>query len=295
MKDSFQPIDHKSTFVLYICYLSDTYEPKLWTGGHDNTVSRRFEWVANSEVFSYSYWNEREPNNKEEHCVMMFSSALLWNDGPCSTPLGFVCEANPLINEKSAELATLKASFDNQTELLAKKMEELGALKQQLGMVKKDIELETSLRFEIDDLKNIYRKGFEELKLKLTERDLQQQSIKENEMVLKDLYAELKTIKNSKTILTNQSVPLQISTETDEVPEPLENYPVENEYNPSAISPSVPEALLKAKTMELEDLKKTNDKLLNQLFAVLMKSYENDTNRNASNKPVILLQQLNKN
>lgn len=85
----------------------------LWTGGHDNTNSRKFEWISNSQLFDYTNWFKGEPNDKKERCVEMIYPNLNWNDVPCDAQRGYVCEEIPAVAEKRREIKLLKEVYEN--------------------------------------------------------------------------------------------------------------------------------------------------------------------------------------
>ncbi|XP_073822445.1 uncharacterized protein [Musca autumnalis] len=88
--------------------------PRVWIGGHDQIKSRQFQWISNSQIFEYTNWREREPNNNNEHCVEMIYPSLKWNDARCDAKHGFICEDMPAVKEKNREIKLLKEAYENQ-------------------------------------------------------------------------------------------------------------------------------------------------------------------------------------
>ncbi|XP_073822448.1 uncharacterized protein [Musca autumnalis] len=91
---------------------------QVWIGGHDLKNSRSFEWISNSQAFSYTFWYKDEPNSKEENCVEMTYPNMGWNDVRCSRSRGFICEETPGVLEKKQEIKTLKGELATQKLLL---------------------------------------------------------------------------------------------------------------------------------------------------------------------------------
>lgn len=65
-----------------------------WIGG--NSLSTKFRWFHNRELFTYSDWAGGEPNNddSEEFCVELRENKdYKWNDQECFTANCYVCES----------------------------------------------------------------------------------------------------------------------------------------------------------------------------------------------------------
>ncbi|XP_077991018.1 perlucin-like [Glandiceps talaboti] len=66
----------------------------LWTGLTDRDVEGAFRW-ADDSVITYSNWNVHQPDNGAgiEDCVQLRRQyGGNWNDQPCETKCGFVCQ-----------------------------------------------------------------------------------------------------------------------------------------------------------------------------------------------------------
>lgn len=233
---------------------------------------------------------------------------MYWNDAPCSYEMGFICESNPLLKVKNAELALLQGSLDAQTKQLKLTAEQMGALKKELELSEKSLEeLKTPAQnlTNKSDADHICKSSFEDLKLYLDachtslltflneKTDLLVKGQKEIcplktesdirfNQSLQEILSELSIIKNSSDL---QSYNLLQQTDILAfLKKSQEDKQLITSSNPDPISCAVQSAILKAKNDELETLKKTNDILLTQLFAALMKSYETSFNRTTTNK-----------
>ncbi|XP_070539201.1 perlucin-like protein [Ptychodera flava] len=70
------------------------HQRHIWIGVTDVEVEGVWVWVDGSPL-TYSNWMPGEPNNagKREHCAHLYSNQHgKWNDYPCSTRFGFICE-----------------------------------------------------------------------------------------------------------------------------------------------------------------------------------------------------------
>ncbi|XP_075158351.1 C-type lectin mosGCTL-1-like [Haematobia irritans] len=70
--------------------------PQLYIGANDLHEYRDFVWVSKGDIFTYTNWEENEPNNYKglnERCVHIgFHGDAKWNDVNCSRKYGFICE-----------------------------------------------------------------------------------------------------------------------------------------------------------------------------------------------------------
>lgn len=261
--------------------------------------------MSTGQVFTYTNWNNGEPNNEDEHCVMILArNALVWNDALCSSEMGYICEEHPLFKEKNVEIALLKESLEIQTNLLMDKVEELGALKREF-MAKPQEILENQAR-ELASMLSIQEKNFDQLKQNqeqfISMENSSQSQITELKHILEEIktsvdkefeknfkerrqdFIDLKLLSEYQTsYMLNQT---QMLTVMEKVEENIQSEVGKILQNPNILNPisyAVQEAMLRVKIEELEALKKTNEMLINQLFAVLAKSYEANMSRSGDN------------
>jgi hypothetical protein len=68
----------------------------VWIGGTDDPTENLWRWI-NGEAMGYTNWRTDEPNNGngnfEEDCMIIEGdNGGLWDDRPCDTLFGFICE-----------------------------------------------------------------------------------------------------------------------------------------------------------------------------------------------------------
>ncbi|XP_075155822.1 lectin subunit alpha-like [Haematobia irritans] len=71
--------------------------PNLWIGGNDLGEEGTFIWSSTGNRFEFSNWQKGQPDNykNNEHCVHYYTiTDFEWNDAPCSSKMGFICEEN---------------------------------------------------------------------------------------------------------------------------------------------------------------------------------------------------------
>uniref|UniRef100_A0A1I8PKR8 C-type lectin domain-containing protein n=1 Tax=Stomoxys calcitrans TaxID=35570 RepID=A0A1I8PKR8_STOCA len=234
-------------------------EPKLWLGGHDNAVSRRFEWISTGETFRYSNWHKNEPNNNAENCVMTFDRTLQWNDAPCSTKLGFVCEANPMLLEKAAELKTLKDVLESEIKILTEQSGNLTkSLETQLQEKETElIMLRASLQIQGEEIKQM-KKNLDQSAFVVSDIPTLYETSSHDP--IEDVNAENVPVISYKDVRASNVLPDKVENCED-------------------VSHAVNAALLKVANEDLLNQKKANELLAKQYFAVIMKSYEAFANR----------------
>uniref|UniRef100_A0A1I8PWF5 C-type lectin domain-containing protein n=1 Tax=Stomoxys calcitrans TaxID=35570 RepID=A0A1I8PWF5_STOCA len=88
--------------------------PGLWIGGNDNDLTDRYEWYATGEIFTLTYWGPAQPKRGVNHCILIWED-FKWHDWPCTNKLGFVCEENRFLKQKSQEVEALKKELDDKT------------------------------------------------------------------------------------------------------------------------------------------------------------------------------------
>ncbi|KAL4230663.1 hypothetical protein ACF0H5_011039 [Mactra antiquata] len=78
----------------FLSKLRDDYNLEhTWLGGSDLVREGVWTWQASEQEFSFTSWNPGEPNNaNSEHCVIMGSSGVGWNDLGCGRLLSYICE-----------------------------------------------------------------------------------------------------------------------------------------------------------------------------------------------------------
>ncbi|XP_075150759.1 lectin subunit alpha-like [Haematobia irritans] len=88
--------------------------PSFWIAGHDNAIDLRYEWATTGELFTFTNWGPSQPDRlgNREHCILIWQGTWEWFDLPCDHKLGFICEENRYIKEKSHEIAELKKKYD---------------------------------------------------------------------------------------------------------------------------------------------------------------------------------------
>ncbi|XP_077984195.1 perlucin-like [Glandiceps talaboti] len=70
----------------------------LWIGLSDRAAEGVWKWIDNTRV-TYSNWIPGQPSNYQgrEDCGHLWKGTYdgKWNDAPCSSKMGFICEKNP--------------------------------------------------------------------------------------------------------------------------------------------------------------------------------------------------------
>ncbi|XP_070570789.1 perlucin-like protein [Ptychodera flava] len=92
MRANLAVIDDAEENLFLKQYTQNIYH--IWIGLSDVDVEGSWEWEDGSKV-SYTNWNTGEPNDAGgiEDCAHFWSSLDgKWNDYPCTTRMGFVCE-----------------------------------------------------------------------------------------------------------------------------------------------------------------------------------------------------------
>ena len=84
---------------LYDWAQSDMPNQPIWIGGKSVTTWGDWSW-ADGAAWSYTNWGTGYPNNYQgdQDCVYMGGPAAAggyWDDGKCSSALGFFCSASP--------------------------------------------------------------------------------------------------------------------------------------------------------------------------------------------------------
>ncbi|KAM9807335.1 uncharacterized protein ACBT44_014323 [Syngnathus typhle] len=71
-----------------------TYYDRVWIGLSDLAHEGKWKWVNGDELNFDGFWQKGEPNDdsSSEDCVELSRSGQGWNDLPCSTELGWICE-----------------------------------------------------------------------------------------------------------------------------------------------------------------------------------------------------------
>jgi len=66
---------------------------RVWIGLNDIKKEGKYEWVGLNKAPKWTHWNKGEPNDYKgkEDCTEMRNSGK-WNDMPCKTKMGFVCQ-----------------------------------------------------------------------------------------------------------------------------------------------------------------------------------------------------------
>uniref|UniRef100_A0A1I8PDE6 C-type lectin domain-containing protein n=1 Tax=Stomoxys calcitrans TaxID=35570 RepID=A0A1I8PDE6_STOCA len=87
--------------------------PGLWIGGSDNDLTDRYEWHATGEIFTLTLWGPGQPKRGDNHCILIWED-FKWYDGLCTLKLGFVCEENRFLKQKSQEVEALKKVYNGE-------------------------------------------------------------------------------------------------------------------------------------------------------------------------------------
>uniref|UniRef100_A0A1I8P288 C-type lectin domain-containing protein n=1 Tax=Stomoxys calcitrans TaxID=35570 RepID=A0A1I8P288_STOCA len=89
--------------------------PNLWIGGNDLGEEGKFIWTPTGKRFEFSNWQKGQPDNykSNEHCVHYYNIAdFEWNDAPCSSKIGFICEENHFLRLARRDLDIKKNFID---------------------------------------------------------------------------------------------------------------------------------------------------------------------------------------
>jgi cysteine-rich repeat protein len=75
-------------------FLTSIIDDAPWIGLNDQSSEGDFVWASGQAVV-YTNWEDGEPNNSgDEDCAQIYSWDGKWNDGTCSSAIGYICEAN---------------------------------------------------------------------------------------------------------------------------------------------------------------------------------------------------------
>ncbi|XP_073828777.1 lectin subunit alpha-like [Musca autumnalis] len=89
--------------------------PNLWLGGNDLGLEGKFTWSSTGKRFEFSNWSKGQPDNykSNEHCVHYYTiTDFEWNDAPCSSKIGFICEENRFLRAARLDLQVKKNFID---------------------------------------------------------------------------------------------------------------------------------------------------------------------------------------
>uniref|UniRef100_T1PK09 Lectin C-type protein n=1 Tax=Musca domestica TaxID=7370 RepID=T1PK09_MUSDO len=89
--------------------------PNLWLGGNDLGLEGKFVWSSTGKRFEFSNWSKGQPDNykSNEHCVHYYTiTDFEWNDAPCTSKIGFICEENRFLRETRRDLQIKKNFID---------------------------------------------------------------------------------------------------------------------------------------------------------------------------------------
>nr|XP_034327587.1 uncharacterized protein LOC105328884 [Crassostrea gigas] len=66
----------------------------LWVGGFDGPRNKVWAWAGTTLPWNYQYWDQGEPDNGAEDCLLLARGGGLWHDVSCNRYHTVMCERN---------------------------------------------------------------------------------------------------------------------------------------------------------------------------------------------------------